>query len=122
MRKFELSCEHNGKVIHKTTRYSKSEEDAILQTKEELIYSLALSGNKYKVEEVEIIATEKVVANNNEVDSGSYGAGVCLVLFLNLVGLIVALCVGKEKTRTSAIVMALIEFFVAIILLLVFGL
>ena len=51
-------------------------------------------------------------------DEGSYGAGIVLGLFLDVIGLIIALCLGKKETIKGAIVGTIISIILCVVLLL----
>ncbi len=73
------------------------------------------------LETINIVSKKETLNNVKKVyviDEGSYAAGVCLVIFLHMLGFIIALCTGKKKTRRGALYVLL--FFIVLIILLGF--
>lgn len=52
-----------------------------------------------------------------EKDEGSFGAGFCLGILLGLIGVVIALCIGKPSTNKGALTGWLIEAVIGIIIM-----
>ena len=60
-----------------------------------------------------------VIEKKGEEDQGSAGGGFVLSFFLGIIGLIIALCVGKKATKSGAVTGFIVQAGIGILILII---